>query len=917
MDAFLLPLWDFFSRDVPDVLALSRNAVLNARIPHSFSDSRWVYFLPVATGVFLVASSVIYSLLYLLLWRGSSTSSYSIRKNTEQTEGGVDLVQQSSSVYLTRLVLLRGMGILYSAAFLTSAFQSRALFGSHGLAPAPGIIASEAGTLHLHPRPLPVFSVLAPLCTGDLALEVISWMGLMLSLLLVVLPSSKGGVWAGLPLLLWTMYLSIVNLGGMIMNYGWEWETLEVGFLMIFLCPLLPSASSAAGTFPTSSLVLWLLRWGTFRLMIGAGMSKIGRNSSDCWLELSCTETHYETQPMPNALAWVFHKLPSFVHRGEVAMTFFEQLVLPWFALFPPVFENSHITRMLRQFCFICECFFQLCIVGTGNYAWINFVGALPCFAMLDDCFLSNSVLTRWMFSEQDLIEARAAVIEEAKVEQGDEALKKKSAFWSLMGNISTTVGTGIRVFLVVFILMKSVAPVKELFTPAPWLHFYDDYFFVNAQGVFGFINQHRVVLVLETSYAPLDQLVNVPPNERPCADRQGAVAREQNGNPITCALLEDYCSQPGVADVCPVTCGTCPQHVHPEVRHAPPAPASRSTSSLDHVGIFNTQPNLDISNPWTGTLEFKNLPGDVHRAPSVNSPYHYRFDWEVWIRTTASMEGQINFDALKRVRALGTADVTRTHQLLPDMPIPSIIRRMIDGVLQGNTEAMGLLANSRDDLLRCEGEGSEVVCRPPTAIRARYYLYKYSSPSDLVNNRTWWSREAISKPSVILSKASMMDSGTPRKVKQYCSPWQRHWILLCAVCGAVATVRASFISSIGGVKLLLATNVLHGLQLSVLAVNLVVIVLTIAADYASYLPSAMPTAFDVYPCIQRIATTTAAVVCILTIVYGQLSSGCKANEIRSSFASVTFLILIAYFAHGALQEYAVVSEWCNGVYNI
>jgi hypothetical protein len=46
-----------------------------------------------------------------------------------------------------------------------------------------------------------------------------------------------------------------------------------------------------------------------------------------------------------------------------------------------------------------------------------------------------------------------------------------------------------VHVLLVCFILSKSAAPLKELFGPAPWLHYYDDYFFVNAQGcVFGFI---------------------------------------------------------------------------------------------------------------------------------------------------------------------------------------------------------------------------------------------------------------------------------------------------------------------------------------------------------------------------------------------------------------------------------------------
>ena len=47
-------------------------------------------------------------------------------------------------------------------------------------------------------------------------------------------------------------------------------------------------------------IVLWLFRWLAFRLMIGAGMSKVGGNSSACWRELTCTETHYTTQPIPN-----------------------------------------------------------------------------------------------------------------------------------------------------------------------------------------------------------------------------------------------------------------------------------------------------------------------------------------------------------------------------------------------------------------------------------------------------------------------------------------------------------------------------------------------------------------------------------------------------------------------------------------
>ena len=88
-------------------------------------------------------------------------------------------------------------------------------------------------------------------------------------------------------------------------SYGWEWLTCENGFLMIFLCspPFISILSKKYKKgYPPNELVIYLIRFLAFRLLLGAGMSKIGRNSSDCWRELTCTTTHYETQPIPNPL---------------------------------------------------------------------------------------------------------------------------------------------------------------------------------------------------------------------------------------------------------------------------------------------------------------------------------------------------------------------------------------------------------------------------------------------------------------------------------------------------------------------------------------------------------------------------------------------------------------------------------------
>eukprot|EP00277_Geminigera_cryophila_P002103 CAMPEP_0179417120 /NCGR_PEP_ID=MMETSP0799-20121207/7182_1 /TAXON_ID=46947 /ORGANISM="Geminigera cryophila, Strain CCMP2564" /LENGTH=98 /DNA_ID=CAMNT_0021190077 /DNA_START=66 /DNA_END=358 /DNA_ORIENTATION=- len=98
------------------------------------------------------------------------------------------------------------MALCYLAGFLTAAFQARALFGSLGLQPA----AFSART-----RPTPAFDLLeryswGPQITlGDWALELVSWAGVVLSLLQL----TNAVTTALLPASLWALYLSLVNLG--------------------------------------------------------------------------------------------------------------------------------------------------------------------------------------------------------------------------------------------------------------------------------------------------------------------------------------------------------------------------------------------------------------------------------------------------------------------------------------------------------------------------------------------------------------------------------------------------------------------------------------------------------------------------------------------------------------------------------
>ena len=169
---------------------------------------------------------------------------------------------------------------------------------------------------------------------------------------------------------------------------------------------------------------------------------------------------------------------------------------------------------------------------------WINWIGALPCLALFDDDCL------RCLFSASTVAEATAAAVawedgaSLVEVEEGEtgasvETKQKeiqggnsggggssggsgggsnhvqgrvpvenppstghrghRGMLGHVCGGISRPVGycAGrlyrtvtfmVHISLVFFILCKSAEPMKELFKPAPWLAYYDRFFFVNAQ---------------------------------------------------------------------------------------------------------------------------------------------------------------------------------------------------------------------------------------------------------------------------------------------------------------------------------------------------------------------------------------------------------------------------------------------------
>jgi hypothetical protein len=247
---------------------------------------------------------------------------------------------QPGSWWLCRVLFLRCLGGVYLTAFLVALHQNPALLGDLGLLPASAYmqqlrrqlqVPTDGGAATLGaawPAFMRVPGLLWFIAPGaeDAALATFALLGIALSALLLC----RGSGNMPIMITLWMLYMSIAMAGQRWYGFGWESQLLETGFLSIFLCPSLSLAALPEHT-PTPLVTRWGFRWLIFRIMLGAGLIKI--RGDQCWRDLTCMDYHYETQPVPNPLAWYLHANYKAVHAAEVLVNHFVELVAPWLLL--------------------------------------------------------------------------------------------------------------------------------------------------------------------------------------------------------------------------------------------------------------------------------------------------------------------------------------------------------------------------------------------------------------------------------------------------------------------------------------------------------------------------------------------------------------------------------------------------------
>src|SRR6185369_14679515 len=255
----------------------------------------------------------------------------------------------------------RLLGMVYLLAFASLLVQVRGLYGSRGILPIRDY--ADALRRNLGAKGCCSFPSLFWLNTSDVFITGCAWLGVFLSLLLA------SGI-ATLPalILLWLIYLSFASMGQEFLSFQWDALLLETGFTTIFL----PLAA------PAPPLACLAYQFFIFRFMLSAGVVKLS-SGDPAWRKLRALCFYYETQPLPNRLAWYAHQLPEKVQKLSLLGMFFFELLVPFCCLGPAPLK-------LAGFCLLV--FYQGLLMLTGSYGFLNILIILLCVPLLDDRYM-------------------------------------------------------------------------------------------------------------------------------------------------------------------------------------------------------------------------------------------------------------------------------------------------------------------------------------------------------------------------------------------------------------------------------------------------------------------------------------------------------------------------------------------------
>jgi hypothetical protein len=346
---------------------------------------------------------------------------------------------------IPRWIFLRALGLIYFSAFFSLIFQIRGLIGPQGILPAadylPAVARAFPGYLRFWFAP-----TLLWLSTNSHMLEAICWAGLFASLLLVI------NIWPRVTLFIcFVCFLSFVTSARDFAGYQSDGMLLEAGFIALFFAPagLRPGWGEAS---PPSRASIWLLQWEWFRIYFESGYVKLASGDQQ-WRHLTAIIDYYQNGPLPTWIGYYASHLPRAVHIGTAALTLALELVIVW-AMFLP--------RRFRIILFWIVTPWEIAIILTANYTFLNYLVLFLAFLLLDDNFLVRYLPHLMKKPKLSLLPQESAQSENKKTEA-----KKNSDWISLFRERFTRFQLSLVVVVLLWIFYATTARLVWMIAPS------------------------------------------------------------------------------------------------------------------------------------------------------------------------------------------------------------------------------------------------------------------------------------------------------------------------------------------------------------------------------------------------------------------------------------------------------------------
>jgi hypothetical protein len=294
-----------------------------------------------------------------------------------------DSGQGSRGRLVPRWIFLRALGIIYFSAFFSLLFQINGLMGPDGVLPAQRYLSAVAESFgaarYWYAPTLFWFS------SSSTALMAVTWVGLAASVIasLNVWPRVSFGI-------CFVCFLSFVTATDVFSMYQSDGMLLEAGFIALFFAPRGIWPGWGADDAPSRASE-FLLKWEWFRIYFESGMVKLLSGDVE-WRNFTAMDEYYQNGPLPTWIGWYVEHLPHWFHAATVAGTLALELALVFLLFFP---------RRIRLICFFIVTPWEMGVILTANYTFLNYLVLALGFLLLDDRAVAWLIPARFRLREE------------------------------------------------------------------------------------------------------------------------------------------------------------------------------------------------------------------------------------------------------------------------------------------------------------------------------------------------------------------------------------------------------------------------------------------------------------------------------------------------------------------------------------